>query len=97
MLILYFIVGGRNCTSFSDLFVWVGCAIPRGGVVIDEVRWRLDVLVTRIMRRKSLSWLVGGNRGVGLLSGLIMFFVLGVMQEGAHFTSFNMLRIYLFF
>ena len=96
-MILFFIVGGRNCTSFSHLFVWVGCANPRGVVVVDEVRWRLDVLVIRIMRRKTLSWLVGGNRGVGFLSGTIMFFVLGVMEEGAHFTSFNMLRIYLLF
>ena len=57
----------------------------------------MDVLVNRIMRRKSLSWLVGGNRGVGLLSGTIMFFALGVMEEGGEFTSFNMLRIYLVF
>ena len=97
-MILFFIVWvGRNCTSFSHLFVLVGCANPRGVVVVDEVRWRLDVLVIRIMRRKTLSWLVGGNRGVGLLSGTIMFFVLGVMEEGAHFTSFNVLRIYLLF
>ena len=55
----------------------------------------MDVLVNMIMRRRSLSWLVGGNRGVGLLLGAIMFFVVGVMVESAHFTSFNMLRIYL--
>ena len=96
-MILFFIVVGKNCTCFSHLFVLVGCANPWGVVVVDEVRWRLDVLVTRIMRRKSLSWLVGRNRGVGLLSGAITFLVVGVMEEGAHFTSFKMLRIYLLF
>ena len=54
----------------------------------------MDVLVNMIMRR-SLSWLVGGNGGVGLLLVAIMFFVVGVMVESAHFTSFNMMRIYL--
>ena len=54
-------------------------------------------MVNRIMMRKTSSWLVGGNRGVGLLSGAIMFFVLGVMEEGGEFTSFNILRIYLVF
>ena len=57
----------------------------------------MDVLVNMIMRRRSLSWLVGGNGGVGLLLVTIMFFVVGVMVESAHFTSFNMLRIYLLF
>ena len=57
----------------------------------------MDVLVNMIMRRRSLSWLVGGNRRVGLLLGTIMFFVFGVMEEGAHFTTFNMVRVYLLF
>ena len=56
----------------------------------------MDVLVNMIMRRRSLSWLVGGNGGVGLLLVTITFFVVGVMVESAHFTSFNVLRIYLF-
>ena len=58
-MILFFIVGGKNCTSFLHLFVLVGCANVRGVVVVDEVRWRLDVMCI-ISRRRSRIWLIGG-------------------------------------
>ena len=58
-MILFFIVGGKNCTSFSHLFVLVGCANAWGVVLVDEVRWGLDVMCI-ISKRKSTIWLIGG-------------------------------------